>query len=90
MGYDDAGGCVPRYDEDGPQAEVQEGALAKTGWRARGLRSTGNSFKGRLRLGPSRWRGPATVVLRECGNYYLSWHGKVLLVAQEQIRVASQ
>lgn len=38
---------------------------------------------------PVAGRGAAMVVLKERGNYHLSWHGKALLVAQEQVRAAS-
>ncbi len=47
-------------------------------------------LRGRRRQDPERWRGPATVIARESkGSYYISWRGRVILVAREQIRLAT-
>ena len=49
-----------------------------------------NPFKARRRQDPERWRGPATVIAKEMNSrYYLSWRGQCVLVAREQIRLAS-
>jgi hypothetical protein len=46
--------------------------------------------KGRLRADPGRWRGPALVISADGETrYYLSWRGKILLAAREQLRLAS-
>jgi hypothetical protein len=49
-------------------------------------------FKGRQRKDAKRWRGPATVIAKENEHgtrYYVSWRSKILLVATEQIRLAT-
>ena len=46
--------------------------------------------KGRQREDALRWRGPATVIARESvGRYYVGWRSRVLLVAKDQIRMAT-
>jgi len=46
--------------------------------------------KGRNRPDPGRWRGPALVLIREKHNrYFVSWHGRLLLLAAENLRPAS-
>ena len=43
-----------------------------------------------MREDAERWRGPATVIARESqGRFYLSWRGQVVLVAREQMRLAT-
>eukprot|EP00971_Amphidinium_carterae_P032355 637380-Amphidinium_carterae.3 len=40
---------------------------------------------------PGRWRGPATILAREgAKRYFISWRARLLLVAPEQLRMASQ
>ena len=47
-------------------------------------------IKGRHRQDALRWRGPATVIARErFGRYYLGWRFRVLLVAKDQIGLAT-
>jgi len=47
-------------------------------------------LKGRSRADPVRWRGPATVMAsRGEGRYFLAWRGRVVLVAREQLRLAT-
>jgi hypothetical protein len=46
--------------------------------------------KGRHRPDPGRWRGPALTLIREKHNrYFISWHGRLLLLAAENMRPAS-
>ena len=46
--------------------------------------------KGRNRADPGRWRGPALTLIREKHNrYFVSWHGRLLLLAGENMRPAS-
>ncbi|CAE8613639.1 unnamed protein product, partial [Polarella glacialis] len=46
--------------------------------------------RGRRRTDPGAWRGPATVITKESSSrYYVSWRGRCLLVAAEQLRLAS-
>ena len=47
-------------------------------------------MKGRRRQDALRWRGPATVIARESvGRYYVGWRSRVLLVAKDQLRLAT-
>lgn len=47
-------------------------------------------MKGRMRSDPHRWRGPGTVIATESpGRYYLGWRGRILLVARDQLRLAT-
>ena len=47
-------------------------------------------MKGRQRQDALRWRGPATVIARESvGRYYVGWRSRVLLVAKDQLRLAT-
>ena len=47
-------------------------------------------MKGRMREDSQRWRGPATVIARKSmGRYYVGWRSRVLLVAKDQIRLAT-
>ena len=47
-------------------------------------------MKGRRRQDAHRWRGPATVIARESvGRYYVGWRSRVLLVAKDQLRLAT-
>jgi hypothetical protein len=49
-----------------------------------------HASKGRQRQDPGRWRGPALIILREKHQrYFVSWHGRLLLLAAENIRPAS-
>ena len=46
--------------------------------------------KGRYRNDPYRWRGPAMIVAQEGeAKYFVSWRGRILLVARAQLRLAS-
>ena len=46
--------------------------------------------KGRHRRDPGRWRGPALTIIREKHQrYFVSWHGRLLLLAAETMRPAS-
>ena len=46
--------------------------------------------KPRVRRDPGRWRGPALVITKERkSRYFVSWHGRCLLLAAENIRPAS-
>ena len=45
--------------------------------------------KGRHRRDPGRWRGPALTIIREKHQrYFVSWHGRLLLLAAENMRPA--
>ena len=47
-------------------------------------------MKGRRRVDPHCWRGPATVIARESpGRYYIGWRARVLLVSKDQLRMAT-
>ena len=47
-------------------------------------------MKGRQRQDALRWRGPATVIARESvGRYYVGWRSRVLMVAKDQLRLAT-
>ena len=49
-----------------------------------------SSQKGRYRPG-GLWRGPATVITREqSSRYFISWRGRLLLLAEENIRLATK
>ena len=45
--------------------------------------------KGRQRQDALRWRGLATVIARESVGRYIGWRSRVLLVAKDQIRLAT-
>ena len=45
--------------------------------------------KGRLRRDAGACRGPAMILQKDKGNYFVSWRGQVLLVSERQIRIAS-
>lgn len=48
-----------------------------------------SSTKGRYRPG-GLWRGPATVVVQEASSrYFVSWRGRLLLLAEENLRLAT-
>ncbi len=50
---------------------------------------TPHPLKGRRRNDPEHWRRPATVVVRQSpGRHYISWRGKIKLLAKDQIRGA--
>jgi len=47
-------------------------------------------LKGRNRQDPHRWRGPATIVSPDGDSrYFVSWRGRVLLTARDQLRLAT-
>ena len=47
--------------------------------------------RGRRREDPKRWRGPATVIAKEGDHrFYIAYRGTIMLVAREQIRLATR
>jgi hypothetical protein len=75
------------------QRETLRKAPAEVGGLAPGTRVyfwSPHPSKGRQREDALRWRGPATVIAREsAGRYHVGCRWRVLLVSNEQIRLAT-